>query len=88
LAELEARLIEARDARHRLVVTDGVFSMDGIVANLPGVCDLAERYDALVMVDDSHATGFMGPNRSVYTSLSVADLHIAFHYFDRTVACT
>jgi glycine C-acetyltransferase len=62
MAELEARLQEAQDARHRLVVTDGVFSMDGIVANLPGVCDLAERYDALVMVDDSHATGFMGPN--------------------------
>ena len=62
MADLEARLIEARDARHRLVVTDGVFSMDGIVANLPGICDLAERYDALVMVDDSHATGFVGPN--------------------------
>jgi len=62
MAELEARLREAQDARHRLVVTDGVFSMDGIVANLPGICDLAEQYDALVMVDDSHATGFMGPN--------------------------
>jgi glycine C-acetyltransferase len=61
MAELEARLVEAQDSRHRLVVTDGVFSMDGIVANLPGVCDLAEKYDALVMVDDSHATGFMGP---------------------------
>jgi glycine C-acetyltransferase len=62
MAELEARLKEAQDARHRLVVTDGVFSMDGIIANLPGICDLAERYDALVMVDDSHATGFIGPN--------------------------
>ena len=62
MAELEARLQEARDARHRLVVTDGVFSMDGIVANLPSVCDLAEKYDALVLVDDSHAVGFMGPN--------------------------
>ncbi len=62
MAELEARLTEAQDARHRLVVTDGVFSMDGIVANLPAICDLAERYDALVLVDDSHATGFMGPN--------------------------
>jgi len=61
MRELEARLVEAQDARHRLVVTDGVFSMDGIVANLPGICDLAEKYDALVMVDDSHATGFMGP---------------------------
>ncbi len=62
MAELEARLQEAQDARHRLVVTDGVFSMDGIVANLPSVCDLAEKYDALVLVDDSHAVGFMGPN--------------------------
>ncbi len=61
MADLEARLQEAQDARHRLIVTDGVFSMDGIVANLPGICDLAEKYDALVMVDDSHATGFMGP---------------------------
>ena len=62
MAELEARLGEAQDARHRLIVTDGVFSMDGIVADLPGICDLAEKYDALVMVDDSHATGFMGPH--------------------------
>lgn len=62
LGELEARLVEARDARHRLIVTDGVFSMDGIIATLPGICDLAERYDALVMVDDSHAVGFVGPN--------------------------
>ena len=62
MIELEARLKEASGARHRLVVTDGVFSMDGIVANLPAVCDLAEKYDALVMVDDSHATGFTGPN--------------------------
>ncbi len=60
MAELEARLEEAVDARHRLIVTDGVFSMDGIFADLPGICDLAERHDALVMVDDSHATGFVG----------------------------
>ncbi len=60
MGELEARLIEARDARARLIVTDGVFSMDGIIANLPGICDLAERHDALVMVDDSHAVGFIG----------------------------
>jgi glycine C-acetyltransferase len=60
MAELEQRLKEARDARFRLVATDGVFSMDGIVANLQGVCDLAEKYDALVMVDDSHAVGFVG----------------------------
>jgi glycine C-acetyltransferase len=62
MAELEAHLQAARDARHRLIVTDGVFSMDGIFANLPAICDLAEKYDALVMVDDSHATGFVGPN--------------------------
>lgn len=60
MADLEARLIEARDCRHRLIATDGVFSMDGIVANLAAICDLAERYGALVMVDDSHAVGFMG----------------------------
>jgi glycine C-acetyltransferase len=60
--DLEARLKEATDARRRLIATDGVFSMDGYLANLPGICDLAERYDALVMVDDSHAVGFMGPN--------------------------
>jgi glycine C-acetyltransferase len=60
MGELEDRLKEAADARLRLVVTDGVFSMDGIIADLPAICDLAERYDATVMVDDSHATGFMG----------------------------
>jgi glycine C-acetyltransferase len=60
LAELEQRLIEAKDARFRLVVTDGVFSMDGVIADLKGICDLADRYDALVMVDDSHAVGFVG----------------------------
>jgi glycine C-acetyltransferase len=60
MAELEARLREASDARFRLVVTDGVFSMDGIAANLAAICDLAEQYDALVMVDDSHATGVLG----------------------------
>ena len=60
MAELEDRLKEASDARLRLIVTDGVFSMDGIIADLPAICDLAERYDATVMVDDSHAVGFMG----------------------------
>jgi glycine C-acetyltransferase len=59
--ELEARLIEASSARRRLIATDGVFSMDGYLANLPAICDLAEKYDAMVMVDDSHAVGFMGP---------------------------
>jgi glycine C-acetyltransferase len=58
--ELEARLREAQDCRFRLIATDGVFSMDGIIADLAAICDLAERYDALVMVDDSHAVGFVG----------------------------
>ena len=61
MADLEARLKEARDARFRLIATDGAFSMDGVIANLKGICDLADRYDALAMVDDSHATGFIGP---------------------------
>ena len=61
LADLEAKLKESADARFRLIATDGVFSMDGDLADLPGICDLADRYDALVMVDDSHAVGFMGP---------------------------
>ncbi len=60
MAELEQRLEEARDARVRLIATDGVFSMDGSIANLDAICDLADEYDALVMVDDSHATGFIG----------------------------
>jgi glycine C-acetyltransferase len=60
LAELEKCLKETQGARTRLIATDGVFSMDGYIAKLAGICDLAERYDALVMVDDSHATGFMG----------------------------
>ena len=62
MADLERCLIEAKDARYRLIATDGVFSMDGDIANLKGICDLAEKYDALVMVDDSHATGFIGEN--------------------------
>ncbi|WP_291122141.1 glycine C-acetyltransferase [Empedobacter sp. UBA7620] len=62
MADLEAQLIVASEKNHRfkIIVTDGVFSMDGIVADLKGVCDLADKYDALVMVDDSHATGFIG----------------------------
>lgn len=62
MADLEAQLKAAAEKNHRftIIVTDGVFSMDGIVANLKGVCDLAEKYGALVMVDDSHATGFIG----------------------------
>jgi glycine C-acetyltransferase len=60
MGELESCLRQAHGARTRLIATDGVFSMDGFIANLRGICDLAEKYDALVMVDDSHATGFMG----------------------------
>jgi glycine C-acetyltransferase len=59
--ELEARLVESADARYRLIATDGVFSMDGYLAQLDTICDLAERHDALVMVDDSHAVGVVGP---------------------------
>jgi glycine C-acetyltransferase len=60
MAELEERLKEGADARYRIVVTDGVFSMDGYLAPLPEICALAERHNALVMVDDSHAVGFVG----------------------------
>jgi glycine C-acetyltransferase len=62
MADLEARLRESGGARFRLIATDGVFSMDGTVAKLAGICDLAEKHLALVMVDDSHAVGFLGPN--------------------------
>jgi glycine C-acetyltransferase len=61
MSDLQAQLEAARDSRFRLIATDGVFSMDGDVARLGEICDLAERYDALVMVDDSHAVGFWGP---------------------------
>jgi glycine C-acetyltransferase len=60
MADLQARLQEARPARFRMIATDGVFSMDGTIANLSTICDLAEKYQALVMVDDSHAVGFVG----------------------------
>ncbi|MFN3209475.1 MAG: glycine C-acetyltransferase [Roseovarius sp.] len=60
MADLERCLKEAEGARHRLIATDGVFSMDGYIARLDRICDLAERYDAMVMVDDCHATGFLG----------------------------
>jgi glycine C-acetyltransferase len=60
LEDLERQLVEARSSRLRLIATDGVFSMDGTFAPLAGICDLAERYQAMVMVDDSHATGFVG----------------------------
>ncbi|QHK22071.1 glycine C-acetyltransferase [Pseudarthrobacter psychrotolerans] len=60
MADLETKLLDAKDARRKIIVTDGVFSMDGYLAPLEAICDLAEKHDALVMVDDSHAVGFMG----------------------------
>ena len=60
MIDLENQLIKAQEQRNRIIVTDGVFSMDGYIANLQRICDLAEKYEALVMVDDSHATGFIG----------------------------
>ena len=60
MGELKERLKEAQNARYRLIATDGVFSMDGYIAKLEAICDLADRYDAMVMVDDSHAVGFVG----------------------------
>jgi glycine C-acetyltransferase len=62
MSDLEKQLKDSADARFRMVVTDGVFSMDGYLAPLPEICDLADRHDALVMLDDSHAVGFMGAN--------------------------
>ncbi|MFO0911739.1 MAG: glycine C-acetyltransferase [Pirellulales bacterium] len=60
--DLELQLQAASSARHRLIVTDGVFSMDGYLANLPAICELADKYEALIVVDDSHAVGFVGPH--------------------------
>jgi glycine C-acetyltransferase len=72
MADLEAKLKEASGARTRLIATDGVFSMDGYLARLPDICNLAERYNALVMVDDSHAVGFMGASgRGTHEHLGV-----------------
>lgn len=62
MKDLEEKLKEAKECRFRLIATDGVFSMDGIIANLPAICELAEKYNALVMIDDCHATGFLGEN--------------------------
>lgn len=74
MAQLEARLQEAADARYRLIATDGVFSMDGVIADLASICELADRYDAMVMVDDSHAVGFVGPGgRGTPAYCGVAD---------------
>jgi glycine C-acetyltransferase len=61
MADLEAKLQETSDARVRLIATDGCFSMDGTIADLKRICDLAEKYDALTMIDDAHASGFLGP---------------------------
>ena len=72
--ELEARLVEASDARFHLIATDGVFSMDGYAAKLDEICDVAERHDALVLVDDSHAVGFVGPQgRGTHAHFEVVD---------------
>ena len=60
MADLEKQLQSASDARYRLIATDGTFSMDGYIANLPAICELADKYNAMVMVDDSHSVGFMG----------------------------
>lgn len=74
MKDLEQQLIAAKNARFRLIATDGVFSMDGILANLPVICDLADKYDAMVMVDDSHAVGFMGQTgRGTPEHFGVAD---------------
>jgi glycine C-acetyltransferase len=74
MAQLELRLKEAADARYRLIATDGVFSMDGVIADLASICELADRHDAMVMVDDSHAVGFVGPGgRGTPAYCGVAD---------------
>ena len=72
MEDLEAQLLAAKDARRKLIVTDGVFSMDGSLANLSAICDLADEHEALVMVDDSHAVGFMGKHgRGTHEHLGV-----------------
>lgn len=74
MADLEVKLQEASSTRFKMIATDGVFSMDGYIAKLPEICDLAEKYEALVMVDDSHAVGFMGEHgRGVHEHHNVMD---------------
>lgn len=74
MADLEAKLQEASSARFKMIATDGIFSMDGFIAKLPEICDLADKYDAMVMVDDSHAVGFMGKTgRGVHEHHNVMD---------------
>ena len=72
--DLEQQLIAAKDSRHRIIVTDGAFSMDGVVAPLDKICDLADKYEALVMIDESHCTGFMGKTgRGTHEHFNVMD---------------
>ncbi|WP_134089629.1 glycine C-acetyltransferase [Olivibacter sp. XZL3] len=74
MADLEKQLIAAKDARHRIIVTDGAFSMDGVVAPLDKICDLADQYEALVMIDESHCTGFIGKTgRGTHEHFGVMD---------------
>lgn len=74
MADLEAKLIEAKDAKNKIIVTDGVFSMDGTIAQLDKICDLADKYDAVVMTDECHSTGFMGKTgRGVHEYRGVMD---------------
>src|SRR5439155_2804914 len=77
MSDLEVKLKESAGSRFRLIATDGVFSMDGYIANLPSICELADQHDALVMVDDSHAVGFMGP-----TGRGIHELHGAMSRID------
>lgn len=74
MTDLEQQLIAARDSRHRIIVTDGAFSMDGVVAPLDKICDLADKYEALVMIDESHCTGFIGKTgRGTHEHFNVMD---------------
>jgi glycine C-acetyltransferase len=74
MSDLEAKLVEAKEARIKAIVCDGVFSMDGTIANLSGICDLAEKYDAIVIVDDSHGVGVIGENlRGAHEHCKVMD---------------
>ena len=75
--DLENKLKDSQSSRNRIIVTDGVFSMDGTIAQLDKICDLAEKYDALVMSDECHSTGFIGPNgKGVHEALNLSLIHI------------
>ncbi len=82
MADLEAKLIEARDARVRLIATDGCFSMDGTIAELGAICDLAEKYQALTMIDDAHASGFLGKHRTRHARIPRSDGKDRHHHRD------